>query len=230
MAAYSRYSIFYVPAASDSRAQFGARWLGWDLNAGSAVAHLDLKNLPQDIATLTKRPRKYGFHGTLKAPFRLAESQSEKELMTAVHAFCETRKPIDAGGFELALLGRFLAFVPKHQSAELQDLARDVVIGFDRYSAPLSEDDLMRRHKQKLSQQQEEYLQRWGYPHVLDAFRFHMTLSGSFGVEELLEVQKQLSPIVAPLLDAPWIIDALSVCGEREDGNFEVIERVPFGG
>jgi len=35
----------------------------------------------------------------------------------------------------------------------------------------------VRRNPDQLSQRQRDYLERYGYPHVLDDFHFHMTLS-----------------------------------------------------
>ncbi|HBR36147.1 MAG TPA: phosphonate metabolism protein, partial [Sulfitobacter pontiacus] len=63
---FKRYAIYYTPPPGDF-ARRGAVWLGWDVQAGEAVAHPDIEGL--DIAKLTQRPRKYGLHGTVKAPF-----------------------------------------------------------------------------------------------------------------------------------------------------------------
>ena len=72
---YSRFAIFYVPQAGPL-AQFGAAWLGWDIANGCAVPQPDLPSL-HDI---TMTPRKYGFHGTLKPPFRLKSGRTVMEL------------------------------------------------------------------------------------------------------------------------------------------------------
>jgi hypothetical protein len=41
---------------------------------------------------------------------------------------------------------------------------------FDRYRAPLTEEDRARRRPERLSERQREYLERWGYPYVLEEF------------------------------------------------------------
>ena len=67
---FIRHALYFLPA-DDSRLQdFGDSWLGWSVTESKAVAHPLIADVP--IATITERPRRYGFHGTLKAPFRLA--------------------------------------------------------------------------------------------------------------------------------------------------------------
>ena len=50
---------------------------------------------------------------------------------------------------------------------------------FNAYRAPLSAADRERRIKAKLSPRQIELMDQWGYPYVLDEYRFHMTLTGA---------------------------------------------------
>ncbi len=70
MPGFRRYAVFFVPTgALHDRA---AEWLGWDSVAGVA--------LPPPEPRLVDRPRKYGFHATLKPPFRLAEGSREADL------------------------------------------------------------------------------------------------------------------------------------------------------
>ena len=77
---YRRYALYYTPPQGEF-ADFGAAWLGWDAGRGVAVAQPVLPGL--DIAALTAAPRKYGFHATLKPPFRLADGTSAADLAQA---------------------------------------------------------------------------------------------------------------------------------------------------
>ena len=86
---FTRYAIYYLPPAG-ALADFGARWLGWDVRRGAAAVQLDLPGLRD----ATEAPRKYGFHGTLKPPFRLAEGQ--ERLIDAL----ESRKGDGEGGID----------------------------------------------------------------------------------------------------------------------------------
>ena len=73
-------------------------------------------------------------------------------------------------------------------------------------------------------------LQRWGYPHVMEEFRFHMTLTGSLPAAELAAVEAVLAPRLALLLPAPFAIDALTLLGEDADGRFHQISRAALTG
>ncbi|MGL6208804.1 MAG: DUF1045 domain-containing protein, partial [Paracoccaceae bacterium] len=68
----TRYAIYYAPETGDL-ADFTAAWLGWDPVLGQAVPHPQIEGRPHAVADLTATPRKYGFHGTIKPPFHLAE-------------------------------------------------------------------------------------------------------------------------------------------------------------
>jgi 2'-5' RNA ligase len=56
--------------------------------------------------------------------------------------------------------------------------AADCVSAFEPFRAPLTPEDRARREPERLTQRQRDYLDRWGYPYVMDEFRFHMTLTG----------------------------------------------------
>ncbi|MBC7165260.1 MAG: DUF1045 domain-containing protein [Roseovarius sp.] len=68
-------------------------------------------------------------------------------------------------------------------------------------------------------------LHAWGYPHVMDAFRFHVTLTGDLPSETLDAVAGALVPTLAPLLPRPFVIDAISLMGADGDGRFHRVRR-----
>ena len=76
---FNRYAVYAAPQPGPL-ADFAARWLGWDPVAGEAVAHPEVSGLPRPVEALTASPRKYGFHCTLKPPFRLADGSSRAAL------------------------------------------------------------------------------------------------------------------------------------------------------
>ena len=77
----------------------------------------------------------------------------------------------------LARLDGFFALVPGAEAADLYALADDVVTGFDGFRAPATEAEIARRNPAALTSRQRELLDAWGYPYVLDEFRFHLTLT-----------------------------------------------------
>ena len=76
---FARYAIYWAPDPGPL-ADWAARWLGWDPAGGMDLVHPDLPALPRPVAEITATPRKYGFHGTVKPPFRLAEGTDAAEL------------------------------------------------------------------------------------------------------------------------------------------------------
>jgi putative phosphonate metabolism protein len=225
----SRYAIYYAPPAG-VLADFAARWLGWDAAAGSARAHAELAGLPLPVAELTAAPRKYGFHGTLKAPFRLADGMGEPSLRSACAWVARRLAPVSLPGLRLARLGGFLALVPEGDAAPLASLAAEVVTALDAFRAPPNVAEIARRKPEKLTEAQGALLARWGYPYVLGEFRFHLTLTGNLPPETAAQVLAVLEPHLAPLLPRPFEVADFCLFGEAEDGKFKLLQRYPLGG
>ncbi|SLN48349.1 hypothetical protein PSA7680_02485 [Pseudoruegeria aquimaris] len=226
---FRRYAIYYTPETGPL-ASFGATWLGWDSAAGRRVAHPPAMGLPLPVEKLTERPRKYGFHGTLKPPFRMADGQDEDSLIAALETFAQSAAPVWIDALELARIGGFVALVPKGEKAGLSDLAARVVTEFDGFRAPPTPEELARRRSAGLTPAQDVLLARWGYPYVMDEFRFHLTLTSPMPKDVAEAVRRALTPIVAPFLPIPFIVAQLTLLGEAEDGFFHEIKRFDLTG
>lgn len=224
---YRRYAIYFTPAPDSALAEFGASWLGWDSATGSAAAHPES---PLDVATITATPRKYGFHGTIKPPFRLAHGQDADALSQAVKDLASALPPCRLEGLVLARLGRFVALVPSEQSAGLARLAASVVRDLDQFRAPPTDAELAKRRAAGLTAGQEANLITWGYPYVMEQFRFHLTLTGKLDGDALEQVENDLKPRIAELPLAPYDIDALTLLGEADDGLFHQMARFDLSG
>ncbi len=225
--AWERYAVYILPKPGPL-AEFGAAWLGWDVAAGAACPHPAIAGLPRPVGALTATPRRYGFHGTAKAPFRLADGTTEDELARAVEALAASHAPVRLEGLALARLGRFLALRPEGDGTGLAALAAAAVEGLDRFRAPASWAELAKRRAAGLSRRQEELLQRWGYPYTHDQFHFHITLTGRLAPPELDRVEAALTPVLEPLLPRPFVIDDLALLGSDRDGRFHLIARFPL--
>ncbi|WP_261385884.1 DUF1045 domain-containing protein [Tateyamaria omphalii] len=225
---FKRYAVYYTPEAGTPLATFGAAWLGWDSATGRAMSHPDVTDL--DISGITDTPRKYGFHGTIKPPFRLAQGQSAQTLQDALAALCANAAPVTLDGLDLARLGRFLALVPQGDARALADLAAHTVQELDRFRAPLTEAELNKRRAARLTPAQDAHLVRWGYPYVLDQFRFHLTLSGKLDKQTLERAEKALAPLLSQLDLAPYPITGLTLLGEDEAGMFHQIQHYALTG
>jgi putative phosphonate metabolism protein len=184
MASFPRYAIYYVSVPGTDLDRFGAQLLGYDAFSGVDLPFPDgvMRAVP-DWRDLTRDPRTYGFHATLKAPLSLAPGKTEAELLAACEAFAGISRPIPVIKPIVDLISGFIAVVPAEPSAELERLAADCVGAFDSFHAPLSPEDRARRNPTALTPRQREHLDRWGYPYVMEDFRFHMTLTGRLDAE-----------------------------------------------
>ncbi len=221
---YSRFAIYYLPPAG-ALADFGATWLGWDVAQGCDALQPDVTGL--DDITMT--PRKYGFHGTLKPPFRLAGGTTQAGLQAAVADIAATCPATRCDGLALEALGGFLALTPTGDTSGLRHVADTCVQQLDHFRAPPSEAELTRRRHVGLTPRQETLLANWGYPYVMDEFRFHLTLSGHLDAAGSAHWTQVLKDCLPPL-PAPFVVDAVALCGERQDGRFEMIQRYALSG
>lgn len=229
MQGFSRYAIYYAPEPGPL-AEFAAAWLGWDAETGAAVPHPPVAGLPRDPGLLTQAPRKYGFHGTVKPPFRLAEGADVSDLHAAFVALCPYLAPVTLPGLRLERIDGFVALLPEGDQSGLAAMAAEVVRALDGYRAPPDAAEIARRRPDRLSPRQREHLASWGYPYVMDEFRFHLTLTGDLPEEEAAQVEAALAPVLAPLLPEPFRIADLCLFGEATDGRFRLLERVPLTG
>ncbi len=227
MIRWQRYAVYAAPQGDLAEAAHA--WLGWDAYAGQPRPHPHVPGLPRPIAEITEAPRKYGFHGTLKAPFRLAPGADEAALLWAVAALAQRSAPAVAAGLVLAEVEGFLALVPQGDAPGITALASAVVEALDAFRAPLTPEELARRRPERLSPRQRDLLARWGYPYVMEEFRFHLTLTGALPEGERRRAAGALSGWLPPL-PRPFAVDALAVYGEAPDGRFHLLDRYTLSG
>jgi len=225
-----RYALFYTPPADHDLTQIASRWLGRDAYSGALLPQPDHTPFSAErLAELTHAPRRYGFHATLKAPFELSEDSHENQLVSAMERFCQSQAAFNMPKLKVGRLGPFFALVPDSNARDLNRFAAECVRGFENLRAPMRDADYARRNPDKLEQQQRAYLQKWGYPYIFDAFRFHMTLTGPVPTEEADEMEQVLRSLFDPYLQAPLLCDHLTLFREVEKaGPFTVHTSIPL--
>jgi putative phosphonate metabolism protein len=229
-----RFAIYYAPAPRSALAERAAAWLERD-PAGGEVPPTDTPGLPRDRRlALSRSARRYGFHATLKAPFALAAGRTRDELEAALTAFTLRHRPVGVGKLVLADLEGFLALVPETQSPALTDFARQCVAAFEMFRAPLSAEDRARRIAAGLTAYQVGLLDHYGYPYVMDEFRFHLTLTDRLPADDRDAVTEAARRWFAPLLGEPVMLDRLTLFHEpgpgadfRRIADFPLSTRVP---
>ena len=225
----SRFAVYWVPPEGPL-ARFGASWLGWDPAGVREVAHPAVPGLPLAVEAITRAPRRYGLHATLRPPFRLAPGGTAEALEEAVADLAARTAPAEAAGLAPATSGRFLALVPEGSTAALDALAGRIVETLDGFRAPAGAEEIARRRLAGLSPLQDAMLLRWGYPFAMEAFRFHVTLTGSLEPTALAAVEAALRPRLAPLLPRPFRLDAVALLVEGADGRFRLRRRFALTG
>ncbi|UVK48270.1 DUF1045 domain-containing protein (plasmid) [Mesorhizobium sp. AR07] len=222
-----RYALYYTTPPDHALTRVASRWLG-----RSAFSH----NCDQSSQAsggdqaLTAEPRRYGFHATIKAPFRLREDRTAKELEAAVGSFCANRPICPIGPLSVARIGNFFALVPSTRTPFLGGLASRAVADLDEFRAPMNEAELQRRLRFDLDDVEITNLVRWGYPYVFDRFRFHMTLTGPVQASRREAVGGQLKAMFDPVLLAEDLhIDALTLfVQDNPGGDFLAQTRFPL--
>lgn len=225
----ARYAIYAAPPAGSALAAFGASWLGYDAETGEAQTPPRIEGLtPERWDALTRRARHYGFHGTFKAPFALAEGTNAEGLIEAVTALAAGYAPFDVP-LRLARIGGFLAMTPAEELSALADLANRCVEQLDRFRRPETPEQVAQR-RAGLTARQSAHLDRWGYPYVFEDYRFHMTLTDPLAGAESAQLQSALASLLEPLLARPLPIDALCLFRQIDRAApFRLIRRAPLG-
>lgn len=225
-----RYAVYYTPPRDSFLRRFAAQWLGYDPATGAQARTAEAVGLDGAfLESLTDTPALYGFHATLKPPFRLAEDRSPAELEVAVAELSETFRVFSLPTLRIHRLGRFLALIPAQPEPRLDAIAGACVEQLDGFRAPLRPDELERRRGAGLSARQDVLLQAWGYPYVFEEFRFHMTLTRALEDDECAAAEGALTDALQPMLSPPPPFDALSLMRQPAEGQpFTEIARLPL--
>lgn len=230
----SRFALYYAPSQGSPWWEAGCRWLGRDPETGAVFVPPTVPALAgrdRDVAMLSRAPARYGWHGTLVAPARAAPGVTPEDVLHDALEWARHHKAFELP-VEAASLGRFVALRPTtgSGSAAIASVATDALRALAPLRAVATEREKRRRLESDLSARQRELLDQWGYPYVLDEFRFHMTLSDAIDDEEdrvaLLAWWHERVPRLGPLE-----VDSAALFVEPEPGApFVLWARLPFGG
>ena len=220
----ARVAIYALPgtgSTDDAAVRLRERaesWLGRRMDGGRPDPGLPSGWNRAAVDEITVDARRYGFHGTLKAPFRLAEGRSIEQLERDLQRFAGTGRPVALPGLSLRRITGFLALVPGADTPELHELAAALVTGFDAYRAPATAAETARRNPDALTPRQRRMLEAWGYPYVLDEFRFHLTLTDRIPPDRASRVHDALAAWFADCLSVTIALDAIALCLEPAPG------------
>lgn len=227
---YTRYAVFWAPPEGSGLARFGAAWLGWDCIAGKDIERPAVA-LPRPLPDMTRAPWRYGFHATLKPPFRLAPGTDAASLDRAVAALAARRPAIRAPGLAPSAQLGFAALMPADPAPEIDALAAACIRELDRFRAAPGETELARRRATGLTPRQDQNLTRWGYPYVFEDFQFHLTLSGRLRSGEAAAMLAAVTELVSPHLDPDLRLDEICLFGDPgANRGFRALRRYRLSG
>lgn len=226
-----RFAIYYAPSRDSLLCQFGCRWLGRDPENACHSPRFAVPGFTrEELVTLTSSPSQYGFHATLKAPFHLTAGKTDAELHEALRSYAAALRAFALPPLALDRLGGFLALRPSAPSADLQQLADGCVEGFDRFRRPTDETELRRRNQSNLTERQTELLNRFGYPYVLDQFRFHLTLTERLSAADAGRLHPWLEFELGAALAQQQVVKDLCLFVQDAAGEaFRLERRYAFG-
>jgi hypothetical protein len=239
-----RYAAYFAPAIDSAWWQAGSGWLG-----RCAVSGLPLQQPPvpglsaAEQQRLTAAPRRYGWHATLRAPFAPAPGVDLQALRIGLREVCRDRQPFILPALKVALLGDFLALVPRTGDSDiggggdvpamaaLDAVARACVTGLHGLAAPIPPEEVQKRRTGGLTAEEDALMLRWGYPYVMERFRFHFSLTGLLrdaAPSAVRALQDAAGQWFAPL--PPCRFESVTLFAEPQAGSdFVLLEQVALG-
>lgn len=200
----ARFALYYAPPRASAWWRAGCAWLGRD---------------PEDGATLAP-----------PQPGALRPGVAPDELVAAAAAWARACAPL-AIDVDVAALGAFVALRPAHAHGDdaLRALAARALRALAPLRRPPADAERAKRAAAPLSERQRALLAEWGYPYVLDEYRFHMTLSDPLDDPAeraaLIDWWKAAAAALGPLP-----VDHAAIFVEARPGTpFMLWKRLPFG-
>lgn len=227
---FERYAIYFAPQNGTPLAQFGRTWFASDPHFPDKTIQRRNYGLEPDTAQrITKKPERYSFHATIKAPFRLHKKQTIQDLQNKLAEFARRQRTFSLHGLALTQLENCLVLATPTANPEINDLAAQCVSEFDLFRAETTPADHARRKSEQLTPEQRALLDLWGYPYVFEEFHFHMTLTGPLTQREIEEITPILAPALKDISLGQVEISSICLFGDPGEGKtFRLIERYPF--
>jgi putative phosphonate metabolism protein len=222
-----RVAVYYAPQPDDPLFAESTTWLGRDPESGAAAPQPDIPA----IAEVTAEPRVYGFHATLKPPMRLQDHGQWPVVVKAATEIASSIAPFELPRLAVSDVHGFLALRETSFCAPLQALADACVARMDHLRAPLTDDEIARRRRARLTQQQDEMLLRWGYPYVFETWFFHMTVTRRLTAAEKQIFMPAAEAHFACAIEVPRSVVDICLFVQPAPGEpFVIEERLPLRG
>lgn len=219
-----RAAIYWAPELDDPLHAAGSAWLGRDAETAATLPQPRVEGLH----AITADPRGYGLHATLKPPFHLA--QGYPAFIRDAQAWADGMAPFPLPPLAVQDLKGFLALRESAPCPALHALADAAVSALDAHRAPPSRDELARRRMAPLTPRQEALLERWGYPYVMEEWRFHVTLTRRLSPDEAARIGPAAEAHFDGIAGRPRKVETVCVFTQAASGApFLLAERLRLG-
>ena len=233
MTNYKRVAIYFLPKKNSSLENFGKNLLGRDINKKKKISLTRRQKYFinrgftyfDELKDYCEEPAKYGFHATLKAPFRLKRNVKTKNFYDVISHIAAQHSRFKIKGLKIVYSKKFTFITSRKPNKLLINLESDLVKHLDTFRAELNKTEIKKRIPDSLTFKQNKYLKEWGYPFVFDQFKFHMTLmnqnNNKLSNKQKLELEKLIYKISNNVIE----FNEISLLGENKNGYFEEIKR-----
>jgi hypothetical protein len=215
-----RAAVFWTPPPDDPLCLAANIWLGRDPERNIACPQPAIPGL----AEATASPRHYGFHATLRPPMRLATTWQAFQN-TAEH-LAHNVQSFELPRLEVAEMAGFLALRATAPCPALHALANACVSATDPHRLLPDEAELARRRQTPLTPRQETMLERWGYPYVMEEWRFHMTLTRRLDPAKMATLLPAARTYFAQALARTRRVEDIAIFTQAEQAPFLIAERL----
>ncbi len=225
-----RLAIYYAPDPNSRLAREAALWLGRDIRSSSYTLFKPTLYIPDDHRrTITRSPFHYGFHATLKPPFRLIDGATIEMVENRLYTFVSQYEKFILPPLELTQLDGFYCLRPVNEVVMVTELAQHVVEAFDEFRRSPDTAELQKRRQAGLTAPQEKMLSKWGYPFVMEEFKFHLTLTErvTTNTEKSLLAKELHSRFKQPVLNSVGF-NALSLFVEEDKKPMYCLRSFPL--
>jgi len=208
---YESYAVYWVPRRPDSLARFGTSWTGWCAERGEFRPREPGSLMGEDARAIAHETCRHGFHGVIRAPFRLLPERSQFTLEHALELLSEQCLGFALPRMRLAVVGGRVALVPREGSTALGALVASTAAAV----ANLAEGAVMAEPPVPCT--------RNGRGQVVqlpaaEAHRFHAPLTDPMPLAAAFEVVERLRPVLEPSLDEPRRLTELALMGDPGEG------------
>lgn len=214
---FERYAVYWVPKRADALARFGIAWTGWCSDQGELRQLGAFRNLSFNPLSVTRKLRRHGLHGLLRAPFALAPGRSQFALETRLEQQIEGALSCPIPRFSVAVIGGRVSLVPEESDGGLANV-------IDRIDEAV---DLLATNPGRGGAEADDALAS----DVVQlpssaAHRFHVPLTDQMDVNDAFRLSTEIEPLVTDMLDLPRQLTDIALMGDPGGGRrLRILQR-----